>query len=105
MNLRHALLLSIAALWLFGSTARVQARSELVHSSSALNRTIVLRTSDLRSAYVIRSGQVQYDANDMTPMGLRRQLQCHFDTVAALLLFATPQSIELALDRLVLCHS
>jgi hypothetical protein len=64
------------------------------------NRVEVLRTSSLRSAYLIRQGVVRYDANNMSPQGVRRQLQQHFDVVIALLMAGTPQHIELALDRL-----
>ena len=62
--------------------------------------SILLRTSDLRSAYLVRAGVVNYDATDRSPQGLERQLQRHFDVVIGLLLASTPHSIETALARL-----
>jgi hypothetical protein len=59
-----------------------------------------LRTSALRSAYLIRAGIVRYDARDMSPQGVQRQLKRHFDVVIALLIAGTPEHVELALDRL-----
>lgn len=99
MNLRQAWLDSIAVLWLLSSTAQTQASSEPIETSRA-NRTVVLRTSDLRSAYLIRGGQVRYDANDTSAASLRLQLQRHFDTVVALLMLNSAHSVELALNRL-----
>lgn len=99
MNLRRKSIGSFVALALLGTAAQSQASIRPVDASSA-DRTIVLRTSDLRSAYLIRSGQVQYDANNLSPAGLQRQLQRHFDTVVALLMLNQGPSIELALDRL-----
>ena len=99
MNLRQASLGATVVLLLLGNIDRVRAAGDFARTATA-KRTIVLRTSDLRSAYLIRSGEVHYDASDLSPAGLRRQLQRHFDTVTVLLQMATPQSIELALDRL-----
>ena len=62
--------------------------------------SILLRASDLRSAYLVRAGVVNYDATDRSPQGLERQLQRHFDVVIGLLLASTPHSIETALARL-----
>jgi hypothetical protein len=61
---------------------------------------IVLKISDLRSAYLQRTGIARYDESNRTPEGLRHQLQQHFDVVLSLLSFATPDSIELAVVRL-----
>src|SRR5215203_4696796 len=61
---------------------------------------ILLRTSDLRSAYLVRAGAVSYDVTDRSPQGLKRQLQRHFDVVIGLLLASAPRSIETALARL-----
>jgi hypothetical protein len=61
---------------------------------------VVLKLSDLRSAYLLRESIVRYDSSDMTPDGIRRQLERHFNTVLGLLTVATPRSIETALDRL-----
>ncbi|HEY7089556.1 MAG TPA: hypothetical protein VH518_15775 [Tepidisphaeraceae bacterium] len=63
-------------------------------------RCIVLKISDLRSAYLQRAGVVCYDESNRTPDGLRQQLQHHFDVVLTLLSFATPDSIETAVVRL-----
>jgi hypothetical protein len=101
MNLRQASLAAIAAVAFAVGPARVDAASHSSQLPSGRHvRSVVLRTSDLRSAYLIRSGQVRYDETDATPAGHNRQLERHFDTVIALLLLSTPQSIELALDRL-----
>jgi hypothetical protein len=99
MNLRQASKFLIAAVMLAGGTVSVDAARDPLPRSGT-DRVTILRTSELRSAYLVRSGQVQYDASDMSAAGLRRQLQRHFDTVVALLLLNTPQNIELALDRL-----
>src|SRR3954470_6935601 len=61
---------------------------------------MVLKLSDLRSAYLLRSGIVHYDESHLSPAGVRQQLQRHFDVVIALLLVTTPKSIETALSRL-----
>jgi hypothetical protein len=61
---------------------------------------VVLKLSDLRSAYLLRSGIVHYDESHLSPVGVRQQLQRHFDVVIALLLVTTPKSIETALARL-----
>jgi hypothetical protein len=61
---------------------------------------VVLKLSNLRSAYLLRSGIVHYDESHLSPAGIRQQLQRHFDVVIALLLVATPKSIETALARL-----
>src|SRR5947207_9566104 len=61
---------------------------------------IVLKISDLRSAYLQRAGVVRYDESNRTPGGLRQQLQRHFDVVLSLLGSATPDSIEIAAVRL-----
>jgi hypothetical protein len=61
---------------------------------------IVLKISELRSAYLQRAGVVCYDESHATPDGLRQQLQHHFDVVLGLLGLATPDSIETALSRL-----
>ena len=34
--------------------------------------SILLRASDLRSAYLVRAGVVNYDATDRSPQGLQR---------------------------------
>jgi hypothetical protein len=62
--------------------------------------TIVLRMSDLRSAFLIRDGAVRYDVPSNSPESVRAQLQRHFDVVLGLLLVSTRQSIETALTRL-----
>ena len=75
----------------------------LLHSTPRANEhepAILLRTSDLRSAYLVRAGVVSYDVTDRSPQGLARQLQRHFDVVIGLLLATTPRSIETALARL-----
>ncbi len=61
---------------------------------------LVLKLSDLRSAYLIRGGGVQYNPRFNLPNGNRAQLQRHFDVVIGLLLVSTPQSIVTALNRL-----
>ncbi|MGD9636790.1 MAG: hypothetical protein AB7U97_26140, partial [Pirellulales bacterium] len=106
MNLRQASLLAIAVFAIPVHSTPVDASSRVVSSnhSGHRTRTLVVRISDLRSAYFIRSGQVRYDVSDMSPAGLRRQLQRHFDTVVALLLLNSSQSVELALDRLEAQH-
>ena len=43
---------------------------------------------------------VNYDVGDASPEGVRHQLQRHFDVVLALLVAATPSSLETALHRL-----
>ena len=65
-----------------------------------VQRAIVLKLSDLRSAYLLRAGAVHYDATTNTPVDVREQLQRHFDTVIGLLLVSTPKSVETALLRL-----
>src|SRR4051794_18602365 len=60
----------------------------------------VLHTSDLRSAYLLRTGVVRYDESNRTPQGLRQQLQRHFDVVLSLLSIATSDSIDIAAARL-----
>src|SRR5262245_32511276 len=64
------------------------------------SQPIVLKISDLRSAYLLRAGVVQYDRTAMSRDGVRRQIQRHFDVVLGLLLVTTPRSIETTLDRL-----
>jgi hypothetical protein len=73
-----------------------------LHSAPQLNdqRPIVLKLSDLRSAYLQRAGVVGYDKSKLSPERLRQQLQRHFDVVIGLLLVSTPRSIETALARL-----
>src|SRR5947207_4181161 len=61
---------------------------------------VVLKISDLRSAYLLRVGVVRYNESNRTPDGLRKQLQQHFDVVLSLLRFATPGSIDTGLVRL-----
>jgi hypothetical protein len=68
--------------------------------ASADQGSIVLKLSDLRSAYLQRAGVVRYDQANMSPEGLRQQLRQHFDVVLGLLLVSTPQSIETAVKRL-----
>ncbi len=63
-------------------------------------KTIHLNLSDLRSAYLVRAGEVHYDATANTPEGAKAQLQRHFDTVIGLLLVTTERSIDTALARL-----
>jgi hypothetical protein len=62
-------------------------------------RVIVLKLSDLRSAYLMRAGMVRYDEAS-SAYDIRAQLQRHFDVVIGLLLVSTPRSIETALARL-----
>jgi hypothetical protein len=69
-------------------------------SAAGDTRTIVLKLSDLRSAYLIRAGVVQYDATSTSPESIRAQLQRHFDVVIGLLLVSTPHSIDSAVARL-----
>jgi hypothetical protein len=69
-------------------------------SSQNNDRFIVLRLSDLRSAYLIRAGVVRYDMDTNSADDIRGQLQRHFDVVLGLLLVSTPRSIETALARL-----
>jgi hypothetical protein len=88
MSGRFVLGLTLLALLL--PTARANARDP----------SILLRTSELRSAYLVRAGVVSYDTTDRSRQGLERQLQRHFDVVIGLLLAATPHSIEMALARL-----
>jgi hypothetical protein len=61
---------------------------------------IVLKISDLRSAYLQRAGWVLYDESNRSPAGLRQQLRRHFDVVLGLLSVATCNSIEVAVARL-----
>ena len=82
--------LGLTVLSLLLSTARANER----------DARILLRTSDLRSAYLLRAGVVSYDPTDRAPRGLERQLKRHFDVVIGLLLASTPRSIETALARL-----
>jgi hypothetical protein len=63
-----------------------------------IQRQLTLRTSELRSAYLVRAGVVRYDVGDAE--NLRRQLRRHFDVVISLLVVSTPTSIEHALIRL-----
>lgn len=62
--------------------------------------TIVLKLSDLRSAYLQRAGIVRYDQANLSSEGLRQQLQRHFEVVLGVLLVSTPKSIDIALARL-----
>jgi hypothetical protein len=101
MNLRKATLIVTVSLILSGDSTCASATSNSSPSDcDRRQRTVVVRTSDLRSAYLIRNGQVHYDAANATRAELRSQLQRHFDTVVALLMLSTQQNIELALDRL-----
>jgi hypothetical protein len=75
----------------------------LLHSTLRANERdprILLRTSDLRSAYLVRAGVVSYGGTDRSPQSLKRQLKRHFDVVIGLLLANSPRSIETALARL-----
>lgn len=64
------------------------------------SQPIVLKISDLRSAYLLRAGVVRYDLTRTSPTEIRQQLQQHFNTVLGLLLVATPRSVEIAVQRL-----
>jgi hypothetical protein len=81
-------------------TATIGRASSNLVAAPKDRQVVVLKLSDLRSAYLLREGVVHYDSADMTPDGIRRQLQRHFNTVLGLLTLATPRSIETALDRL-----
>src|SRR5437016_5139987 len=74
--------------------------SYAVRTPSHQESCVVLKLSDLRSAYLQREGVVSYDKSSTTPDGLRQQLQRHFDVVLSLLSLATPDSIDIAVDRL-----
>jgi hypothetical protein len=97
MKSKHLVALSLAALVLFvpGANASYQPRTQPNDS-----HVVVLKISDLRSAYLQRAGIVRYDSSNMSPEGLRRQLQRHFDVVLGMLLVSSPRSIETALTRL-----
>jgi hypothetical protein len=73
---------------------------DLSRTPSRDQSSVVLKISELRSAYLQRSGIVRYDESNSTPDGLRQQLQRHFDVVLTLLSSATPGSIETAAARL-----
>ena len=76
-------------------------RADASHlSRDPSHECIVLKISDLRSAYLQRAGVVEYDESNATPAGLRQQLRRHFDVVLTLLASATPDSVELAAVRL-----
>jgi hypothetical protein len=92
---------AIAAI-LLGCAASFQNANASAYSTPDLDgqRTIVLKISDLRSAYLHRAGIVRYDNANLSPDGVRQQLRRHFDVVLGLLLVSTPQSIETALARL-----
>ena len=100
MKYRCALALVIASF--FGLVAPTQADASAKHTAilHGGQSRIVLRTSELRSSYLLRAGIVRYDSVDMSSQGLRRQLQQHFDVVLGLLFASTPASIETALIRL-----
>src|SRR5437899_2288753 len=66
------------------------------HAKKAPAKVVVLKLSDLRSAYLLRARVVRYDDHATASDQLRR----HFNTVLGLLLYSTRQSIEVALDRL-----
>jgi hypothetical protein len=91
---------AIAALLL--AACAIPSRIADASTSSGLDRqrTVVLKISDLRSAYLLRAGVVDYDCTNLSPDGVRQQLQRHFDVVISLLLVSTPRSIETALARL-----
>jgi hypothetical protein len=95
---------TIAAAILFLAFVAIpfQAVHASLHSAPQLNdqRPIVLKLSDLRSAYLQRAGVVGYDKSKLSPEGLRQQLQRHFDVVIGLLLVSTPRSVDTALARL-----
>src|SRR5262245_57193166 len=95
---RFGIILTTALLLLVDSTSNASVR--LPTRSNGNQRTIVLKLSDLRSAYLLRSGAARYDPSQMSAKGIRSQLQRHFNTVLGLLLISTPRSIEAALDRL-----
>src|SRR4051812_25713899 len=69
-------------------------------SEPNLEPVVALKLSNLRSAYLLRQGIVRYDESHLSPIGVRQQLQRHFDVVIALLLVTTPKSIDTALARL-----
>ena len=48
-------------------------------SDDATSRHVILKLSDLRSAYLLRDGAVRYDANSHSADALRAPLQPHFD--------------------------
>jgi hypothetical protein len=99
MNYRCALAVLASSL-LIASHGRLVQASYLIDGPDRHPSEIVLRTSELRSAYLVRGGVVRYDAADSSPEGVRRQLQRHFDVVIALLVAATPTSVQSALNRL-----
>jgi hypothetical protein len=80
--------------------AKVHAAVERVDISRKAGTVAVLRTSELRSAYLVRAGVVHYDSADFSPRGIQHQLRRHFDVVLTLLMTATPTSIDAALNRL-----
>ena len=88
-----------ATLLLAGVPLQTQASAGTARPTTP-SRAVVLKLSDLRSAYLIRAGIVYYDASATSPAELRAQLQRHFDVVISLLIAATPTSIETALARL-----
>lgn len=97
MTRNQLIALSLAALVLFLQSANASYQPQPQRDNS---HVVVLKTSDLRSAYLQRAGIVHYDPSNMSPDGLRSQLQRHFDVVLGLLLVSTPRSIETALVRL-----
>ena len=94
--------LQLAAAFLLTFAIPFQTTSALANTPSRATQSpdIVLKLSDLRSAYLIRAGVVHYDANATSPAQLRAQLQRHFDVVIGLLMVSTPNSIETAIARL-----
>jgi hypothetical protein len=99
VNTRKVIVLSTLCCASFLAATTGRASGNLVAAPND-RQVVVLKLSDLRSAYLLREGVVHYDSADMTPDGIRRQLQRHFNTVLGLLTVATPRSIETALDRL-----
>src|SRR4051812_49298377 len=85
---------------LFVAVSQPAGVSYALRSPSHDQPCIVLKISDLRSAYLQRAGVVRYDESNRSPDGLRQQLQRHFDVVLSLLSVATPDSIEIAAVRL-----
>ena len=97
MKRTHLEALSLAAVVLFVPIVNA---SYLPQPQRDNSHVVVLKTSDLRSAYLQRAGIVHYDPSNMSPDGLRSQLQRHFDVVLGMLLVSSPRSIETVLTRL-----
>jgi hypothetical protein len=99
MNYQRMILVVLLVVAVSIPTTLHAAMDHAAVSSEIFNRP-GLRTSDLRSAYLMRAGLVHYDSADHSAQSIQRQLRRHFDVVLAMLIAATPTSIETAINRL-----